>query len=73
MHLYYVKNNKLISAIALYIFLYGTLQWIRPKWLFTTQGEILQFGVGNSHKTIFPIWLLAILLGILSYITVNQV
>jgi hypothetical protein len=42
----------------------------KPGFLFKNDGSIREFGVGYRNKTILPIWLLAIILGILSYLFV---
>ena len=41
-----------------------------PSYLFLQDGSFRHFGIGYRNKTIFPIWLLAIILGLLSYLYV---
>jgi hypothetical protein len=50
--------------------MFGTIQMIKPAFLYNKDGSIREFGVGYKNKTILPIWLLSIILGILSYLFV---
>jgi len=36
--------------------------------LYNKNGSLRQFGIGSSKKTVVPIWLLSIILGILCYL-----
>ena len=40
---------------------------MQPAFLYNSDGSLRDFGVGYKNKTILPIWLLSIVLGILSY------
>ena len=44
---------------------------IKPYFLYNRDGSIRDFGIGYKNKTIFPIWLLSIVLGIVCYLAVN--
>jgi hypothetical protein len=46
---------------------------MNPSFLYNEDGSLREFGVGYSSKTVLPIWLIAILLGILSYLFVYYV
>jgi hypothetical protein len=46
------------------------IQVSKPAIFYNIDGSIRDFGVGYKNKTILPIWLLSIILGILSYIVV---
>lgn len=65
-----MENLGLIASIV-YISLYFMLVWLRPSVLFEPGGGLRQFGLGNSRTTIVPLWLVAILLGILSFFGVK--
>lgn len=41
---------------------------MKPAFLYNKDGSIREFGVGYKNKTILPIWLLSLILGILSYL-----
>ncbi len=60
------KNDVLIS-ITVFTILFGLVFWTRPLFLFKSDGSIREFGIGYRNKTIFPIWLLSLVLGILTY------
>lgn len=47
--------------------MFGAIFWTRPLFLFKSDGSIREFGIGYRNKTIFPIWLLSLVLGILTY------
>ncbi len=66
----YMQKNKTFVSIVLFFVIFGWIQWVRPAFLFTRKGAIREFGVGTKNKTILPIGLLAIVLGILSYVGV---
>jgi len=66
----FAKNNTTLSAILLFLIVFGIIQLSHPAFLYNQDGSIREFGVGYKNKTILPIWLLSILLGILSYLFV---
>lgn len=65
-----IEKNSILTAIILYLILFGIIQLLKPAFLYNTDGSIRDFGIGYRNKTILPIWLLAIILGILCYIIV---
>ena len=68
-----IRNNLAGSAILLYIVVFMLFQYLNPSFLYNEDGSLREFGVGYSSKTILPIWLIAIILGILSYVTVYYI
>ncbi len=60
------KNDVLIS-ITIFAILFGFIFWTKPLFLFKSDGSIREFGIGYRNKTIFPIWLCSLVLGILTY------
>jgi len=66
----YIRQNITLISIFLFIVMFGTIVMIKPAFLYNKDGSIREFGVGYKNKTILPIWLLSIILGILSYLTV---
>lgn len=66
----YILKNPLLISILLFLVIFSTILLGYPSFLFNTDGSIRQFGIGYKNKTIFPIWLMAIVLGILSYLYV---
>jgi hypothetical protein len=43
---------------------------MKPKFMFNKDGTIKNFGLGYTKKTVLPIWLIAIILAIISYVVV---
>jgi hypothetical protein len=65
-----IRNNLAGAAILLYVVVFMLVQYANPSFLYNEDGSLREFGVGYSSKTVLPIWLIAILLGILSYLLV---
>jgi hypothetical protein len=40
---------------------------MKPGFLYKNDGSLREFGIGYKNKTILPLWLLSIVLGILLY------
>jgi hypothetical protein len=66
----YVRENAPLAAIIIFLFIFGSIQMIKPVCFYNKDGSIRHFGVGYKNKTILPIWLLSIVLGILCYLSV---
>jgi hypothetical protein len=65
-----IRQNVTIVSILLFLFLFGMIQMMKPAFLYNKDGSVREFGIGYKNKTILPIWLVSILLGILSYLFV---
>jgi len=68
-----IRNNLAGSAIVLYIIVFMLVQYMNPSFIYNEDGSLREFGVGYLSKTVLPIWLIAILLGILSYLAMYYV
>ena len=66
----YVRENAPLAAIILFLFIFGSIQMMKPACFYNKDGSIRHFGVGYKNKTILPIWLLSLVLGILCYLAV---
>ena len=66
----FLKTNEVLAAIVIYIILYGTVVLAQPSFLYKPDSTLRQFGVGYRNKTILPMWLLSLILGIVSYLAV---
>ena len=66
----FIRNNITLVAVGLFILLFGGVQYFKPLIFYTDSGEIRPFGLGYKNKTIVPIWLFSILLGIICYLFV---
>jgi uncharacterized membrane protein YozB (DUF420 family) len=65
-----IRENITFVSILLFLIIFGIIQMIKPKFLYNLDGSIREFGIGYKNKTIMPIWLLSIVLGILCYLFV---
>ena len=76
MNIIYIMNTmfirKHINTFSIIIFLLSFLSfnYFQPGFLYNSDGTLRTFGLGHRKKTILPIWLLSIILGILSYLFV---
>ena len=66
----YIRENLTLLSIILFIVIFTTIQSVKPDFLYNKDGSIREFGIGYRNKTIFPIWLLSIVLGILCYLAI---
>lgn len=66
----FIKQNIILVSIVLFIIIFGFIQMIKPGFLYNKDGSLREFGIGYRNKTIFPIWLLSLVLGILCYLGV---
>ena len=65
-----IRDNVTLVSIILFIIIFSMIQLSKPLFLYNTDGSIREFGVGYKNKTILPIWLLSIVLGIVCYLIV---
>ncbi len=68
-----IRNNLAGSAILLYVIVFMLVQYMTPSFIYNEDGSLREFGIGYASKTVLPIWLIAIVLGILSYLFVYYV
>jgi uncharacterized membrane protein YidH (DUF202 family) len=66
----YIRENITVEAVVLFIIIFGTIQMMKPTCFYNKDGSIREFGVGYKNKTILPIWLLSLVLGIICYLAV---
>jgi hypothetical protein len=66
----YIREHATLFAIVLFLIIFGFIQVMKPAFLYNSDGSIREFGVGYKNKTILPVWLLSIILGILCYVGV---
>jgi hypothetical protein len=65
-----IRQNVTLVSILLFLAIFGAVQMLKPAFLYNKDGSVREFGIGYKNKTIFPIWLFSIVLGILSYLSV---
>lgn len=66
----FIRNNVTLIAIIIFFIIFVPLQIIKPGFLYNHDGSIREFGIGYKNKTIVPLWLFSIILGIFSYLLV---
>jgi hypothetical protein len=66
----YIRENITLVAVILFVIIFGTIQMMKPACFYNKDGSIREFGIGYRNKTILPIWLLSLVLGILCYLAV---
>lgn len=61
-----------ITSISIVIFaiVYCYLNYLKPAFLYNTNGSLREFGVGFKKKTVVPLWLITIFIAIMSYFSV---
>jgi uncharacterized membrane protein YozB (DUF420 family) len=64
----FIRNNVTLVAIVIFVVIFAFTQMLKPAFLYNEDGSVREFGVGYKNKTIMPIWLFSIFLGILSYL-----
>lgn len=63
----FVKNHVVLVTIVIFLLLLSIIMIIRPAFIFNKNGSLKDFGIGYKNKTIFPIWMVIIILAIISY------
>ncbi len=66
----YIRENVTLVSVILFTIIFASIQFAKPTCFYNRDGSIREFGVGYKNKTIFPIWLLSLVLGILCYLAV---
>jgi hypothetical protein len=66
----FINANKANVAILLFLVVFSILHFLKPKIIYNDEGGFRPFGVGYRHKTVIPIWGVAIILAIFSYLAV---
>jgi len=64
------NDSNITFAILIFFATFAIINYYKPGIMFNEYGQPRQFGVGYKHKTILPIWLCSILLGIVCYLAV---
>ncbi len=68
----FIQTHVTATAIILFSALFILVQTIKPSFLYNSDGSLRPFGIGTKNKTVVPMWLVAIILGIMSYFIVLQ-
>jgi hypothetical protein len=65
-----IRNNTTLASIILFLIIFGLVQLLKPSFLYNNDGSLREFGIGYKNKTILPMWLFSIVLGIVAYVFV---
>ncbi len=63
----FTKNNITLVSIVIFLLIFSIVQMIKPSFLYNKDSSLRHFGIGYKNKTILPLWLFSIILGILIY------
>lgn len=63
-------RNALLHSVALFVTLFGIVCFWKPGFLFFPNGSLRSFGLGYRNKTILPLWLFSLVLGLSCYLGV---
>ena len=66
----FIQRNITLTAILIFMIVFVSTQLSKPSIFYNLDGSMRMFGVGYRNKTILPVWLLSIFIGILSYVAV---
>lgn len=55
----------MIEAVLLYLVVMFAYVAIRPSMSYDSDGNLKEFGFGGEGRTMFPLWIVAILIGVL--------
>ena len=61
-------------AIVLYLIMIGIFVYVNPKYIYDKEGNLKNFGTGNSDSdTICPLWLIILIFAVVSYYGSNLI
>ena len=66
----YIRGHKTTAAILIFLILFTIFHLLKPGFAYTDEGGFRQFGLGYKQKTVIPVWIVAIVLAIFSYLFV---
>lgn len=66
----YIREHITLFAVLLFVIIFGSIQLMKPACFYNKNGSIREFGIGYRNKTILPIWLLSLVLGLSCYLAV---
>lgn len=62
-----LRIYKVQFAILIFLILFSLYHYLKPGISYDLNGAFRPFGIGFKHKTVIPIWVVAIIAAILSY------
>jgi hypothetical protein len=64
----FIAQHKVNVAIIIFIILLLLFHYFKPGFAYNNEGGFRPFGVGFRNKTVIPVWVVAIILGVFSYL-----
>jgi len=65
------RQYRLHFSIILFVVLFTLIHLTKPGLVYNKDGSFRKFGVGVRDKTVISIWIVAIVLAILCYVSVG--
>jgi hypothetical protein len=65
-----INNNKTLVATSLFLVFFIYINVLKPGFLYNKDGSLREFGIGYKSKTVMPLWIISIMVGLLSYLLV---
>jgi hypothetical protein len=65
-----LRIYKVQFAILLFLISFSIFHLVKPSFAYSPNGAYRPFGVGYKHKTVIPIWVVAIMFAIISYLII---
>lgn len=65
-------RRPVLTSVALFAIVMSIIHYIRPAAIYSADGAFRPFGIGYTHKTILPIWVVSIVVAILSYVAIQS-
>lgn len=66
----FIGKNRLNISLVIFLLIFSLIHYLKPSIVYNENGEFRPFGIGYRHKTVVPIWLVAIITAIFSYLFV---
>ena len=66
----FIRFHKISVSIFIFLLSFLLIHYIKPGFVYDYNGGFRPFGIGYKHKTVLPIWTVAIVLAIFSYLAV---
>lgn len=66
----WLAHNKVNTAVMIFILLFSFFHYMKPGFAYNKEGGYRPFGLGFRNKTVIPVWVIAIILSITSYLFV---
>ena len=66
-----IRNNVTTISILIFLISFAFINYLKPEFMYNKDGSLRQFGLAYNNKTIISGWLEALILAILSYLSVR--